>query len=298
MSDLPTSLCPNCESPHVQRFCPVCGQENTPSALPLHHVIKDVLEEFLKFDAKLWTTLATLMREPGRITREYLQGRRARWASPIKLYVSLIFVQAVLSTFLPRQFATDLSHQVTGLRQGDTMLSNLLPWWTAPRTAPVEPLEDTDRDDPEARTHLKNCQDVLDKQQKDAQDRSRRAWLTGNTTTVALLRIPLYALLFALFHKRQRRYYIEHVIFALHLLSAAALIELAGDLGGALKIPLAGTAAICGTLFYAYRASHCVYDERRGRTIAVVVGFLVLGVLIEQLAGVGAGIIYRLTPRE
>lgn len=292
MTEPPPPACANCGCTELQRFCPRCGQENEPSALPLHHVMRDVLEEFLRFDAKLWTTLSTLMRQPGRITREYLQGRRACWVSPVKLFLALIFVQVLLRSFAPGWFgAGDLERQSAGLRKGYAMLGALLPRSAAPDDAP-----------PAAKTapRTDGCQDAvneaLQKRSRREQERNRTAWLTGNATTMALARVPLFAALFAILYRRQSRYYIEHVIFTLHLQSAVTLIDTAGAVGGGMGLPIAGFVANLAALVYAFRAFQEVYRDKRPRTIVATVGFFLAGQVLDTVAGVGAGVIYRLVP--
>ena len=41
----------------------------------------------LHVDGRIWQTVRRLIVSPGFLTREYLDGRRARWISPIRLYL-------------------------------------------------------------------------------------------------------------------------------------------------------------------------------------------------------------------
>lgn len=302
MSQPPPPPCANCGCTDIQRYCPRCGQENEPSAVPLNQVLRDILEEFVRFDTKLWTTLRTLLQQPGRITREYLQGRRAAWVSPVKLFLALLFVQAVLRSLAPGWFdVSDIERQSAGLRKGYTLVGMLLPALPKPTEAePTVRQPASERDDGCADEVNKAVTEAVAKalkvRSKREQERSRTAWLTGNATTMAMARIPLFAALFAMLYRRQSRYYIEHVIFALHLQSAVTLIETGGAVVGGLGIPLAGFAAGIGALVYAFRAMQTVYRDKRGRTIAATVGFFLAGQMLDTVAGVGAGIIYRLIP--
>ena len=83
--------CPNCGSPVERRFCPECGQEQKPSVAPLCDLLPDLLEEFLKFDSRLFSSLSLLIARPGFLTTAFLAAKRARYLTPIKLYFSMSF---------------------------------------------------------------------------------------------------------------------------------------------------------------------------------------------------------------
>lgn len=91
--------CANCGATVHGRFCGMCGQ-----ALHFQRTIRGVVEELvhgiLHFDGKLWRTLPALAVHPGRLTREYVEGRRARYVNPVAL-----FLMTVLLTFVVFSFA-------------------------------------------------------------------------------------------------------------------------------------------------------------------------------------------------
>ena len=73
-------------------YCPNCGQENNTNKIPVQHLIFEVFEDFFHFDAKLWNTLKASFSKPGRITVEYLEGKRVSYVPPVKFYVFVSFV--------------------------------------------------------------------------------------------------------------------------------------------------------------------------------------------------------------
>ena len=56
-----------------------------------------MLESFLNWDSKFFTTLALLILKPWRLTNEFLVGKRVRYVNPLRLYllVSILFFFAV-----------------------------------------------------------------------------------------------------------------------------------------------------------------------------------------------------------
>lgn len=72
-------------------FCPTCGQENHDLKVPIGHVVYEFIESVFHFDTKVWNTLRAISTKPGRITSDFVQGRRARYVPPARLYVFVAF---------------------------------------------------------------------------------------------------------------------------------------------------------------------------------------------------------------
>jgi hypothetical protein len=91
-----STSCRNCGADAPEEYCPRCGQETTehlPSAVEFVHEF--VLHHFAA-EGKLWRTLRALVLHPGRLTLEYLQGRKARYVLPLRLYLTTSVVFFVL----------------------------------------------------------------------------------------------------------------------------------------------------------------------------------------------------------
>lgn len=91
----PEGPCPNCGHPLTadDRFCPRCGQENHSLKIPIGHLLYETVEGIFHFDNKFFRTLWQSITRPGLIVHDFLEGRRARYVPPIRLYifVSVIF---------------------------------------------------------------------------------------------------------------------------------------------------------------------------------------------------------------
>ena len=85
--------CLNCGTNVQLTYCPECGQREIDSDPTLKEFLHELAEEFLHWDGKLATTFRLLVTRPGALTREYLDGRRMRYISPLRLYLtcSLLF---------------------------------------------------------------------------------------------------------------------------------------------------------------------------------------------------------------
>ncbi len=85
--------CLNCGAPLAGEFCHECGQSGHSIRRPFWSLVSESLETFFSIDGRIAKTLPGLLLKPGRITRDYLDGQRARFIPPFRLYVlaSLIF---------------------------------------------------------------------------------------------------------------------------------------------------------------------------------------------------------------
>lgn len=92
--------CANCGARLSGRFCANCGQVSENFHKPFAALVADALEGFFGFDGRFWATFPRLLFDPGRLSRDYLAGKRARFVQPFRLYLfcSLIFFFVVLMT--------------------------------------------------------------------------------------------------------------------------------------------------------------------------------------------------------
>ncbi len=93
--------CLNCGEPVPQRFCPACGQVAIDPNPSLGEFFHEAAGEFLHWDGKLAATFRMLFTSPGELTREYLAGRRARYLSPLRLYLTCSVVFFALKALAP-----------------------------------------------------------------------------------------------------------------------------------------------------------------------------------------------------
>lgn len=89
--------CLNCDAVVTSKFCAECGQSRDDHSRSVLGFVHEFVEHHLLLDSKMLRTGYALVLKPGRLTRAYLEGRRARYVSPFKLYLfmSLIFFVAL-----------------------------------------------------------------------------------------------------------------------------------------------------------------------------------------------------------
>ena len=83
--------CLNCGATLAGPFCYACGQ-HAHVHRTLEAFFHDFLHGVLHFEGKIWRTLPLLAWRPGELTRRYIDGQRARFVSPIALFLFCVFL--------------------------------------------------------------------------------------------------------------------------------------------------------------------------------------------------------------
>jgi hypothetical protein len=78
--------CPNCDTEAPAAFCPACGQRQL-GRLTFRSLAGELASRLFSVERGKWRTLLVMTAHPGRATRDYLQGRRTRYVSPVLWYV-------------------------------------------------------------------------------------------------------------------------------------------------------------------------------------------------------------------
>lgn len=191
--------CLNCGEAIQTNFCPHCGQENTDNRVSVRALFQDVIDEFLKFDSKLFATLSALILRPGLLTKAYNTGRRVRFIPPFKLYFTITAVYFLV---------------FSSLHTGDMLRREM-----DDRAASVDFRASVQK----LPTTMTNGQ-VTDRQARairmEGKFRTATArlgvWLTTNLGTLFFFLVPVTALFLKLLYLRSDYLYVEHLVFAVH----------------------------------------------------------------------------------
>lgn len=101
-----TGACLNCGCPLTTRYCGECGQ-SAHVHTTLGSLAHDLVHGLFHFEGKIARTLPMLLRRPGELTRRYIAGERAKFVSPLALFLFAAFLmfamfESVGGPFHPR----------------------------------------------------------------------------------------------------------------------------------------------------------------------------------------------------
>jgi hypothetical protein len=280
--------CSNCGSSVPGNFCGNCGQRLHSPVHSVWHFVQEATEDLTHADSRLWRTLLALLLKPGFLTREFLNGRRASYLPPVRLYLVLSVVFFLLAASGGGRVA------VVGLEHPDRGAPKLTVSALTTTPHPGESLEQrqaricgrieyhgwwSTRIEPAMR---KGCTQYV----ADQGHAVREAFYHALPRAMFVF-LPLLAGLMTLLYRHPRRYYIEHLLLLLH---NHAFVFLTVAISWLLQRVLPGTAAsllqvavqIYVTL-YVYRSMRRVYGQGRLLTAAK---FLVMSWAYMLSAGI------------
>lgn len=243
--------CPACGAEEMREFCARCGERRLDEeAHSLRRFLADALDALTNVDSRFGRTFALLLTRPGRLSAEHFEGVRRPFLGPLQLFllcnVVFFFVQGIASTGF---FSVSLENALAyfgGVFQGFT-----------------------------ARDGLSFRELAQDRQAFAAYGAEFRGAADAHARSLVILLVPGFAAAGHALFGRSRRYYAQHLVFALHFhafvmvfMSAAALLVHLGLYG----------------LISAGAMAHAAALERSANT---VLPLLIVGVFWGYLAEAG-----------
>jgi hypothetical protein len=291
---LPES-CPNCSHPVSCPYCSQCGQKVIIETPTLWEFVHEYLHHYVALDGSLTRTLWMLVRRPGKLTTEFLAGRRARYIKPLQLYLTISFIFFVVYS---------LVNSGTNERTADIKVGNETVQF---RRTPVAPAEIdaprigasiTKADDETARKTiaidlsdmarrsviLRPLADRIHKKQdwfKQHGEEASREFeerLSHYTPYGIFALMPAVAFLLSLIYRRRGLRYGAHLVFALHLHAFVFLALLVSELpiGVGIVVP----PVICAYMIVALRQAYGGrWVPQIGRSLTLLAGYAVFGML-------------------
>lgn len=99
--------CANCGAILQGKYCHACGQSGHIHR-SLLHMFEEVLHGLFHFDTKAWRTIPALIFRPGKLTKEYIEGKRTSYVSPLALFLFLIFLMFFVFSFTAKEMEGDI----------------------------------------------------------------------------------------------------------------------------------------------------------------------------------------------
>lgn len=229
--------CSNCGMELIGAYCHACGQKRfVESDRRFAHLLQQFVHSATDVDGRIWRSVRALLFEPGRLSREYIAGRRARWISPASLFFAVNVVY-----FLAPLHGGDLTLQFTQQVPGRIRALAALP---------------EENFTPEQLTGVGQEHSALTArwvdtrvQKRDAAARKSSGGASGYSyrdyrmaydakaddvsKALVILHVPFAALALLAMFAQPRRYFAEHFVVALHFFAfALAALEIVGQVRG------------------------------------------------------------------
>ena len=261
---LTSYTCPNCGAAAAGKACQACGQRRIRAdEMSLRHVAGTVMAETLELDGKLPRTLLDLFFHPGRLTVDFLDGRRQRHIRPIPLYLACLALYFFFNHYAPINLAMLVSQQ-----QADSPLLKLV--------------DEKARDSGQTREQF-------------VAERDPR-YVEAHKTANMILDVTLLGPALFLLYRRQRPFLAQHLVMTLHINSFGYLLGLVPlvimSATGGESIPV--TLLFMVVYFsYIYLALRRVYGQGRGITVVKLLALVMLN-LVAAIVGTAGAMIYTL----
>lgn len=88
--------CLNCGTELQGKYCYVCGQENLEIKESFGHMLNHAVSDYFHFDHQFFSTLKPLLFQPGKLTNEYMAGKRVSYLHPVKMYIFISLIYFIL----------------------------------------------------------------------------------------------------------------------------------------------------------------------------------------------------------
>lgn len=220
--------CLNCDSLTTTKFCPECGQENVAVNISLIEIFREAWEEFVRFDSKFFATLVPLITRPGLLTAEWGRGRRTKYLSPLKLYLTITAVFFLLVPYLKFNSSEPASRRPPVMNTQIERRSE-----GAGLPAPMRFI-----------VHQLNRVDSLDRHTLMDQ-------FVQHVPTALFALMPAFAAALWVLYCGRRRFYVEHLVYALHVHSFLFILLTIRLLTPISDAGLAGNLLNVGLIFWA-----------------------------------------------
>lgn len=152
--------CSDCGHAVSGNFCANCGQP-THVHRTLLHLGEELLHGVMHFDGRVWRTVPLLVTNPGRLTREWVAGKRARYVSPLGLFLFTIFLMFFVLSFGAGGKALDGGKLSTSLAAAEDVVAETRQQ-VAEARAELDAAEAASKGDPAAQAGLTQARQRLE----------------------------------------------------------------------------------------------------------------------------------------
>ena len=125
------TTCLNCNAPLTGKFCSSCGQEDRPQKLSVWQLLGQFFSGLLNYDGRLILSIRLLFSKLAALTLAYMEGKRSSFVNPVQLY---LFTSAIFFLFSSTFSTPDLINIASDDEKGNVVSIGSLPETSASET--------------------------------------------------------------------------------------------------------------------------------------------------------------------
>lgn len=289
--------CLNCNAVVAGRFCQTCGQENIEPKESFWVLATHFIHDLTHFDGKFFGTLKYLLFKPAFLSNEYLRGRRTSYLHPIRMYVftSAFFFLILFNFYQHKDQEGEKKESVAKTKEEVYFNEDSIKAFSSQQyyDSVQNALPKEKRDN----FIVQSIQKKYFKLREKYHHEQVKIWEAVFEKFLHLfpqllfVSLPLFALVLQLLYVRRKHFfYVDHVIFTIHLYCATFILILATLVVGSLVSIFTKTQWVVGTMgyfgicFYWYKAFRNFYSQSRKKTILkYVLLFFTINILMAIL---------------
>jgi hypothetical protein len=232
--------CRNCKTEFSGNFCPQCGQSTKDYERPLLSLVSDLITDVFSFDTRFWKTILATFFMPAQLITNYVEGKNVRYMPPFRLYLFVSFIFFILLNSVTNQFfqtngtiggqldkAASVLDSIQQNAAADSLIKEINQnigeevLLNSDSLAPI--ILDSNRNSDGIHLSIGNTQKDISSEELVARFNTiadnPSAYFEKFSNYISwtlFFLMPILGLIFWLFFRRNKKFYISHFLFALN----------------------------------------------------------------------------------
>ncbi len=200
-----TTTCASCGYPLRLNYCEKCGEKRLvpEKDFSLKKFLEQTIDGFTHFDSKFLKSFGALLFRPGKLTAEYIAGRRNIYMKPVQVFIIAVVIFYIIYANASSFFAS--VYDMSNGYQHPFSSANIFHHDVGSRILNKAAEKGIQADD------------LVKEIQTEASHRSK---------TFLFLMIPFLGFITWLLFRKTNRFYVPHLIFAVHCLAFFVMLDL------------------------------------------------------------------------
>lgn len=228
---LESETCANCQTELAQNdnYCPYCGQKVQDLRIGFWQLTVEFLSNNFNFDTRLGRSAIALVTRPGKLTKEFNEGKRANYVKPLQMYFFVSFVFFLMAGLFDQETSTDtgLPSSIRFTMDGEQKdLMDITRTDSLGEEAAEEMLVNQIFDNDSLDDFSRKAASQLVKMTTPEGLNNLMDTLYSNVSIAMFALMPLFGAILWLMVRKQNPFYIDSLIFSIHFHTMAFLLLL------------------------------------------------------------------------